>query len=322
MNKLYKLLVLFLLTYTSVTFGQATLGPYLLYDNHHLTDKYIINPAFAGNQYYPKIFIGMQQTERHLPKAPSIYLLGAHSRLGIKKNYVNKYGSNDRSARNAVGGLMFADNNGPFQTIGIKLDYAYNIPLDDKHTSLSFGLGGMLFSKRVRLDKYNSTLIDDPLIAESMGNNVMIPDFNTGLVLFHKQFYAGFSISQLLENSYLFSKFSYTPTKVYRNYYLLAGYRFVYDLFEVEPSITIGYNLTPDSYSNTGKFVDINVECFLRPIVFSVSYRVDGYITTSLQCRVQYMELGVRTELFSTNSADARLNSVALTASYTFLPSR
>ena len=316
MNKQYKLLVLFLLINTSGMFGQTMLEPYWLYNNHHLTDKYIINPAFAGNQYYPKIFIGMQQTELHLPEAPSVHLLGAHSRLGIKKNYVNRYVANDRSARNAVGGLMFADNNGPFQTIGIKLDYAYSIPLDDKHTSLTFGLGGMLFSKRVRF----STLIDDPLIVENMGNSVMIPDFNTGLVLFHRQFYAGFSVSQLLENSYLFSKFNYTPPQVYRNFYLLAGYRLVHEIFEVEPSIAVGHNLAPASYGNNGKFIDVNVECFLKPIVFAVSYRVNGYITTSLQYRSQYMELGVRTELFSTNSTDARLNSAALTASYTFLP--
>ena len=314
-----KILIIFLLIQSSVIFGQGMMGPYWLYDNSYLTDKYIINPAFAGNQYYPKVFINTQRMEMQLPDAPSIHIVGVHSRLGVKRNYINKYLSNDRSARNAVGGLMFADNNGPFQTIGLKLDYAYSIPLNDENTSLSFGFGGMLFSKRIRLDKYNS--VNDPLIAENMGNNVMIPDFNTGVVLFHNKFFAGFSVSQLLENSYLFSKHTYTPAQVYRNYYLLAGYRFKYGIFELKPSIAIGHNLASESYGNNGKFADVNIECFLEPIVFAVSYRVDSYITTSLLYRAQDLEVGVRTELFSTNNTDARLSSVALMASYTFLPS-
>ena len=59
---------------------------------------------------------------------------------------------------------------------------------------------------------------------------------------------------------------------------------------------------------------------FLKLIVFVVSYRIDGFITTSLLYRAKDLELGVRTELFSTNNFDARLNAVALMASYTFLP--
>ena len=42
-----------LLVHTSGVFGQTMMGPYWLYDNNHLTDKYIINPAFTGNQYDP-----------------------------------------------------------------------------------------------------------------------------------------------------------------------------------------------------------------------------------------------------------------------------
>ena len=119
MNKIYKLLVLCLLVQTSLS-GQGVMAPYWLYDNHYLTDKYIINPAFAGNQYFPKVFINTQRTEMQLRDAPNVNIVGAHSRLGIKNNYSNPYRANEQGARNAIGGLMFADNNGPFQTIGIK----------------------------------------------------------------------------------------------------------------------------------------------------------------------------------------------------------
>lgn len=314
-----RFLVLFLLVHTVGAFGQAMMSPYWLYDNHYLVDKYVINPAFAGIQYYPKAFIGTQRAELQLSDAPAIHIAGVHSRLGIGSNYSNEYKTNDRSARNAVGGLLFADNNGPFQSVGAKLDYAYHVPLNQS-TSLSFGLSGMLFSKRIRLNRYDAMTAYDPLIAESTGNNVMLPDFNAGIVLYHRQFYAGFSVSQLMENAYQSSKLNYTPAQVYRNYYLQAGYRFIYSGFELEPSVVAGHNLAPENHSNNGNFVDINIECFLKPVVFTISYRANGFITTAFQYRTPKLELGIRAELFSTNSSDARLSGIGLMASYTFLP--
>ena len=319
MNKLFFPVCLFLFVHTSSVSGQTMMGPYWLYDNQYLTNKYILNPAFAGKQNDPKVFAGTQRMELQLKDAPSVHLAGAYGRLGAGRKHANPYRSDALMARNAVGGLLFADNNGPFQAIGIKLDYVYTIPLNKKSTTLSFGLGGMLFSKRLRLDKYLNEAPDDPLIAASVGNHVMVPDFNAGALLSHRQWYVGISASQLLENSYSFSKFNYTPARVYRNFYLLTGYRFIRDGFELEPSIAAGRNTAPETRSNNGNFIDVNVEFFLKPIVFTVSYRIDGYIATALLYRERKLELGIRAELFPTNKSDAHFSGVGLTASYTFL---
>ena len=321
MNKFIFAVCFILFVHTSGISAQAMMGPYWLYDNHYLTDKYIINPAFAGNPYDPKIFVSTQRTNVQLRDAPAIHIAGAHGRLGVDRSKFSKYLSNERKARNAFGGLVFADNNILFQTVGIKLDYAYTVPLNQKYTNLSFGLGGMFFSKRVRLDKYDSALTNDPLIAASMGNHTMIPDFNAGFLLNHHQLYVGFSVSQLLENSFQFSTLNYTPPRVYRNYYLLTGYRFVYKEFELEPSIAVGHNFAPKTYSNCGNFVDVNIEFFLKPAIFTLSYRFDGYISTSLLYRAHGLELGIRSELFSTNTSDAPFIGIGLMASYTFLSS-
>jgi len=314
MKKIIVAVCYILFVHTSGIFG---MGPFWLYDNHYLTDKYIINPAFAGYQYDTKIFVSTQRTEVQLRNAPAIHIAGAHGRLNVGRNRSNPYHS-VREVRNAIGGLVFADNNGPYQTIGIKLDYAYTIPLNQKYTTLSFGLGGIFFSKGIKLNKFNSTPAGDPLIAASMGNKTIIPDVNAGVLLTHHQLYAGFSVSQLLENSYQLSTLNYNPPKAYRNYYLLTGYRFVYDMFELEPSIAAGYNLAPKRYSNHGNFVDINIECFLKPVVFTLSYRIGGYISTSLLYRAQRLEMGIRTEILSTNASDAHFIGIGLMASYTF----
>jgi len=318
MKKLIFAVCFILSVHTFNVFGQTMMGPFWLYDNHHLTDKYIINPAFAGNQKDPKVFVNAQRMTVQLREAPSVHIVGAHTQLGNKRK---KFRYNTGKSRNAVGGLVFADNNGPYQSIGLKLDYAYFVPLAQDNACLSFGLGGMLFSKRVNLEKYASEWIDDPLIAACMGNHAMVPDVNAGVLLTVQQFFVGFSASQLLENSYQFSKMTYTPAQVFRNFYLMTGYRFEYERFEMEPSIVFGYNDAPASYRNNGNFVDVNLECFLKPAVFVLSYRVDGYITTSLLYRTQNLELGIRSELFPTNKSDAGIIGVGLMASYTFLSS-
>ena len=315
MNKSFFSVCLVLSVYTSCIFGQAMMGPYWLYDNHHLIDRYIINPAFTGLQYDPKVFVSTQRMDIQVREAPTVHLLGGHGRLDYGRK--NRY--SEQKARNAIGGLIFADMNGPYQAIGIKFDYAYFLPLNRDNTNISLGLGGMLFSKRMNLNKYNNVPIDDPLIAANMGNKTMVPDFNAGVLFTHRQYYAGFSVSQLMENIFQFSSFNYTPARIYHNFYLMSGYRLVYDRFELEPSIVAGYNLAPKTYSNNGKFVDINMECFLKPVVFTLSYRLDGFITTAVLYRTPELELGIRLDLFSTNASDARFNSIGLMASYTFL---
>ena len=318
MNKLFFCISFFLFVHIHSMFSQAMMAPYWFYDNSYLTDKYIVNPAFAGEQQHAKLFVSTNRMALILRESPAVHLAGMHGRLALGRKNNTQYKYDLSKERNAAGGLVFADINGPFQNIGVKLDYAHIVPLKSENTNLSFGIGGMFFSKRLILNRYINESADDPLIAASNGNKTMIPDFNAGVLFSHNGFYAGFSVSQLLENSYRFSETNYSPAQVYRNYYLLAGKRFVYEIMEIEPSIAAGYNLAPESYSNNGRFVDLNVEFFLRPVVFTLSYRVDGFIGNSLLFRTSDLELGVRWELFSTNATDASYIGFGVTASYNF----
>jgi len=294
------------------------MGPYWFYDNHYLTEKIIINPAYAGHQHFPKVFASTHRKELQLPNAPMMHVVGAHSRLGNLGSSSSSSNSTEQTARNAIGGVLFADINGPFQAIGTKLDYSYTVPLNRNKSSLSFGLGGILFSKRIRVDKFYPDAADDPLIAASIGNHVTVPDVNVGVLFTHQQFYAGFSVSQLLENSYHFSKFNYTPARVFRNFYLMTGYRFIFEIFELEPSIVAARNFASETRHNIGNFVDLNLEFYLKPIVFSLSYRYNGFISAAVLFRTEKLEMGMRAELFSTNRTDARFSSFGLMAAYTF----
>ena len=318
----FKLTVIILLVGVSLSFGQTMFAPYWMYDNHYLTDKYLLNPAFAGYQYYPKIFVSSQQIEmsHSIDPAPSINIFGAHGRLGIKHNYFSKYLSNDRSRRNSVGFLVFADKNGPFRTTGIKLDYVYSVPLNYNYTSsLSFGLGGILVGKTIKFD--SNIGIDDPFVLENTGKRNISPDFNAGALLVLNNLYVSFSVSQLMENSFNTSKTNFTQAQAYRNYYLMAGYCLNSSgRLKIEPSIAIGHNFSPNNYSNLGNFLDVNLEMFLKPVVFTQSYRINGYYTFLLMYRLDRLEMGVRAEWFPPNNSYAQFPRIALMVSYTFVP--
>ena len=313
--------IILLLVYKTGSYGQAMMRPYWMCDNHYLTDRYLINPAFAGYSYYPKIFVGAQRMEIQHPEAPSVHMVGFHSRLGIMHDYYSENMSNYRTERNSIGGLLFTDRNGPYHTTGIKLDYVYSVPLDRFHYNiLSFGLGGILIGKSIKLDKNILTWLEDPFVAANIGNKMTIPDFNAGILFSsHDKFYMGLSVSQILENSDQ-EKFTFTIPPVYRNYYFLTGYRFEMNWLHIEPSVTIGHNLGSQNINDHGKFVDINLELSVKPVVLIQSYRLDGYITSALLYRAKRLEMGARAEWFSFNASNAHLTGVALTIAYTFAP--
>ena len=318
MNKPILFFLLFLFVHSAGCFAQAAMSPHWMYDNHYLTDKTVINPAFTGRQYRTKIFACTQRMAMGVREAPAVHLAGAHGRLNFGRERLNKLSAGYRDIRHAVGGLVFADINGPFQTVGVKLDYAYIVPLNKQRSTLAFGLGGMIFSKRLNLDNAHALDPSDPLIAACTGNQTMAPDVNAGVLFSHDRLYVGLSVSQLLENSFHLSSLNYNPPQVYRNFYLAAGYRLVYSRFELEPSIAAGHNLDTRTAGNNGKYVDVNFEFYLKPAVFTLSYRVDGYLTSSFQYRLEHLELGIRIDLFSTSSSDARLSGIGVMAAYTF----
>ena len=313
--------IIFLLVCKTVLYGQA--GPYWMNDNHYLTDKYLINPAFAGYSYYPKVFIGTQRMEVQHSDAPSVHTVGFHSRLGVMHNYFRENSTDYGTERNSIGGLIFADNNGPYQMVGIKLDYVYSVPLDHFNFNiLSFGLGGILFNKSIKLGKNSSTWIDDPFVAENIGNKVTIPDFNAGILFSRKdKYYAGFSVSQIMQNSD-HDKFNLTMPPTYRNFFFLAGYRFEMKRLHIEPSIAVGHNSAPKNSNNYGNFVDVSLELFLKPVVLMQTFRIDGYITSSLLYRAKKLEMGIRADWLPLKSSNAQLTGLALMVAYTFVPAR
>ena len=290
---------LFLIIHTSIIFGQGIMEPYWLYDNHYLADLYLINPAFAGRQNYTRALVSSYRENIQHRDSPAVHLASIHGRIG--------------AVRNAIGGLVFADYNGPFQTTGFKLDYVHTVPFNSKNTTnLSFGLGGMIFSKNIKLDNN----ISYPTIN---GKIKITPDVNAGALFVHKNLYIGISASQMLENSFKFSMINYTPPQTYRNYYLQTGYRIMFDFVEIEPSIVVGHNAASN---NIGNFIDVNLELVLSHLVFLFSHRLDGFVSLSFLYRIPKFELGVSAGLFSVNPSDAIVRGIGLRTVYTFLPNK
>lgn len=117
---------------------------------------------------------------------------------------------------------VYNDNVGPMSNTGLKLTYAYHIPLTAK-TKLSLGISGMMNNISIDWNKIN---IDDNTDPAFVGNaaSSWVPDASAGLYLYQERFYAGLSANHLLESKYdLTNSPGADMAKFYRQFYLTSG---------------------------------------------------------------------------------------------------
>jgi type IX secretion system PorP/SprF family membrane protein len=136
---------------------------------------------------------------------------------------------------------VYNDNIGPMKNTGLKLTYAYHLPVN-KSTKLSFGISGMMNNVRIDWDKINIDVDADPAFAGNAASS-WVPDASAGLYLYKTRFYAGLSANHLLE-----SKFDLTNSpgadmaKFSRQFYLTSGIVIpVSKNLDIRPSVLLKY---------------------------------------------------------------------------------
>ncbi len=157
--------------------------------------------TFSGSLVHRSQWVGMED-------APTTQSFSFHSAIPNTKI--------------GLGLQVYNDVSGPMKNTGLKLTYAYHMPLTAK-TKLSFGISGMMNNVRIGWDKIN---IDDNTDPSFVGNDASswVPDASAGLYLYRTRFYAGISANHLLE-----SKFDLTTSpgadmaKFNRQYYFTSG---------------------------------------------------------------------------------------------------
>lgn len=149
--------------------------------------QYAINPAFTGIKQCMEVQSTMRGQWMNLAGAPVTGYLTINSPLRAKRR---KF----LSGRHGMGGLIYYDQLGPFQTIQVQLSYAghFNFTIDNR---LSLGLA--VGAKQMAFDISKAQPLDpDPTINGSATQ--ILPTATFGAWWNGKKYYLGMSIYELI----------------------------------------------------------------------------------------------------------------------------
>ena len=196
-----------------------------LFTQYYVNDL-VINPAVSGSKTYNPLTIQTRQQWLGFKGAPLTSNIGYHGAL------------NNRSA---MGGYLMFDKAFPNMQASLHLNYAYHIPLDYDKVNLSFGLGAKVMYHNLDFNKDDIPPGEDPAFSSKSYDKVL-GDALSGVYLYGQNFYAGFSVSNILQSSFNtpVSGSPYGNTE-FRNYYGMGAYRFniINNDWQLEPSFLI-----------------------------------------------------------------------------------
>ncbi|MEC7864211.1 MAG: type IX secretion system membrane protein PorP/SprF [Bacteroidota bacterium] len=196
-----------------------------LFTQYYVNDM-VINPAVSGSKTYNPLTIQTRQQWLGFEGAPLTSNVSYHGAL------------NNRSA---MGGYLMFDKAFPTMQANLHLNYAYHIPLDYDEVNLSFGLGAKVMYHNLDFKQGDLPPGDDQAFSTSSYDKVF-GDASSGVYLYGRDFYAGFSVSNLFQSSFNtpISGSPYSNTE-FRNYYGMGAYRFniMNNDWQFEPSFLI-----------------------------------------------------------------------------------
>ncbi len=241
--------------------------------SQYMYNKFSINPAYAGAENGIPISLNFRRQWVGIEDAPITQTLSAHAFTG---KFVG------------MGISFFNDVTGPTRRTGMNLSFARHLQLDDREEKwLSFGLAGTIHS--FSFDQSKLTLDDpnDPAITGSFYNEFS-PDINFGVYYSTADYYAGFSVSNILQSKTdLFNLDANHGNQIVRTYFLTAGYKFILsEDFAFEPSFLVKYTGANSSQ------VDINGKLDIKNRFWGgASYRLKDAIVAFVGINLDLFEL-------------------------------
>lgn len=254
-----KILYIFVLLGFCGLMAKAQQSPHF---TQYMFNDFVINPAVAGTDPYYQIrsnhrfqWIGL--TDPPLTNTLSIY--GPHAELPM-----------------GFGGYIYNDVTGPTSRTGISGSYAYNVEINSDiriSGGLSFGL------MQFKLDGAQLTIKDqNDLAIQPIVYNSYVPDATIGFYAYADEWYAGFSVSQLLNNKLKFFEDNNGINKLKSHFYLTGGYKYEINRdFVAEPSVIVKAT-APGVYQ-----FDLTARVLYQDMVWGgISYRLNDALSVLL----------------------------------------
>ena len=196
-----------------------------LFTQYYVNDM-VINPAISGSRSYNPLTIQTRQQWLGFEGAPLSTNISYHGTL------------NNRSA---IGGYFMLDDANPSLQANLQLNYAYHVPLNQTDVKLSFGIGAKVMYHNIDFNKEDLPSGIDPAFSANSYDKTLA-DASSGAYLYGKEFYVGFSVSNMFQSSFNTEvQGSPYPNSEYRNYYGMGAYKFqvINNDWQLEPSILI-----------------------------------------------------------------------------------
>lgn len=233
-----------------------------LYSQYMLND-FFYNPAIAGSKEFSPILLSIHKQWIGMKDSPSTQTLSGHTMLAN-----NNVG---------LGAIIFNDNFGPENHIGIQAIYSYHFHID-RLNKISLGLAAIAQQYKMDQRFFNLTIFDDPAITY-MIEKTIVPDATFGVYAYGKKYYAGITASHLFQSKLKINR-NIDDNKMVRHYFVMGGYKFSFPnspQFELEPSVLMKTTeITPPQF-------DINVKFFYdKDYWFGMSIRPGDSFIASL----------------------------------------
>ena len=168
----------------TVIAGASMQGQQLPQFTQYMFNDFVINPAIAGVHDYYQIRTNHRFQWVGLADPPLT-------------NSIAFYGPNEKRPM-GYGAYIYNDVTGPTSRTGVSGSYAYNIAITTD-MRLSMGISLSMLQYRVDGTQLNPKDVSDPSILNMVSTSYM-PDAGLGAYLYGENFYAGLSLSQLLNN--------------------------------------------------------------------------------------------------------------------------
>ncbi len=213
--------------------------------SQYIMNGFLINPSYAGSDYYTTFGLTVREQWLNLPEAPSTYAAAFQTRI-LNDSYITKSTAvrkkidrPTKGGRVGVGGYLFSDHNGIMHRTGMQLAYAYHLPIGIDQ-QLSFGIS--LSAYQYYVDINGAVMPED--VQDDLLNNydqvVYIPDANFGVSYMTRNYYAGFAMTNLFRGSFMIGNGGDNGRSQLGHYFLTGGIRLYPGVdWIIEPSVMI-----------------------------------------------------------------------------------
>ena len=189
--------------------SMPTFGQFRPQHTQYLLNNYLLNPAISGIEEYVDVQTGYRSQWTGVEGAPQTLHLSVHAPISGHGRYrglnavpttdakppsrPNRYRRNQ--GHHGLGGMIVADQVGPFERKEIQLSYAYHLPVSG-NTTLSAGIAGGWMQQRINASRLILSDPDDATILAG-GQNSGKPLVSLGLWAYGPKAYLGASVTQV-----------------------------------------------------------------------------------------------------------------------------